>query len=527
MSVHTLFDTYIMVDWSAKDEPGPRDSKPDSQKKDNIWIGEAKRLGDGLSFSQTYCRTRARAYHHLEMRLQDLHREKSRVLVGFDFAFGYPAGFAELLTGKASWKAVWEYLAEHLLDDELNENNRFHVAGKVNQVLPNNGPFWGKPQNTTFDHLTGTSPWKGVNELPFGDTNLQRLRYTDQNTKGTQSVWKLYGAGSVGSQTLTGIPVVWQLNQHKALAKDSYVWPFENNFLRDNSRKKGRIVYAEIFPTLAQEKVNALMADTEAHGGKPKDQLQVWAMTEMLAETDESGELSHWLEAAQHFPAVVCTEEAAILQRVEVADLPKVETPPIDTATEEEEAPVIGAKEEPSITEEEEVSEKEAEKAAAKAKKEAERAARKAEKKAEKEAAKAEKEVERAARKAERETEKAARKAEQEKEKEARKAEREAEKAKRKAEKEKRRKEKEKKISKENKKRNASKEADKEKLKAKRAKEQAEKDKAKAAKQAERVKARAEREAARAAKRAAKASKEEVTPPEPPQPEAETSDAEE
>lgn len=324
MSTNTLFDTYIMVDWSAKDEPGPQDRKEGKLKKDNIWIGEAKRLGNELSFSQTYCRTRARAYSHLETCLKDHLQAGKRVLVGFDFAFGYPAGFAELLTGKSEWKGVWEYLAENLEDDELNENNRFELAAKVNEKFKSEGPFWGLAKGYDLENLGTKSPWKGVEELSFNEKTIQRLRHTDKATPGTQEVWKLYGAGSVGSQSLTGIPVVWKLRCSKSLEKDSYIWPFETMMLeKEVLEKSAKVVFAEIFPSNANDRAKELGKDRENNRDKPKDQLQVWAMTELLGQADESGELMNWFVEAAALPKVIRSEEAAILQAPAPLEEPK------------------------------------------------------------------------------------------------------------------------------------------------------------------------------------------------------------
>lgn len=326
MSNNTLFDVYIVVDWSAKDDPGPQSHKDDKLKKDNIWIGEAKRTGEVLTFSQSYFRTRARAYQHLEATLKDQLREGKRSLVGFDFAFGYPAGFAELLTGKADWKGVWQYLSEHLEDDELNENNRFKLADRINAKFSGEGPFWGVGRGVELKHIEAKSPWKGVDELMINGKAIQRLRHTDRSTKGTQEVWKLYGAGSVGSQSLTGIPVVWRLRCHETLEKESYIWPFETTMLeKEVLEKKAKVVFAEIFPGQAEERVKKLIKDRESNGEKPKDQLQVWAMTEKLGQADESGELMNWFAEVAALPKVVRSEEAAILK----APAPLEQTPAV------------------------------------------------------------------------------------------------------------------------------------------------------------------------------------------------------
>ena len=49
-----------------------------------------------------------------------------RVLLGFDFPYGYPAGFARALD-VTGWSGVWEYLDQQIHDDAKNRNNRFDV----------------------------------------------------------------------------------------------------------------------------------------------------------------------------------------------------------------------------------------------------------------------------------------------------------------------------------------------------------------------------------------------------------------
>src|SRR5438094_513858 len=69
-----------------------------------------------------------------------------RVLIGFDFPYGYPQGFAAAmgLEGPA-WSAIWRYLASHVNDaPQTNENNRFEVASEINARLVHHA-FWGRP----------------------------------------------------------------------------------------------------------------------------------------------------------------------------------------------------------------------------------------------------------------------------------------------------------------------------------------------------------------------------------------------
>jgi len=389
--MNQLFDAYIMVDWSGKDEPGPQHKKDDRQKKDNIWIGEGSQRDGQWTVTETYCRTRQRARQHLETRLRDLTQAGLRTLVGFDFAFGYPQGFAQLLTGKPGWQGVWEYLAEHLQDDELNENNRFEMAAEMNAKFAEEGPFWGHARDVEWEGLTAKSPWKGVDELAFGEAKLQRLRHTDAETKGVQEVWKLYGAGSVGSQALTGIPVVHALRNHPDLQTNSRIWPFEISMTKkEDHALKPLVVLAEIFPGVVDKQVRG-MAKEEANDSAPKDQLQVRAIVQELHQTDQSGGLFHWFFGATSIPEAARMEEAAILRpHPELEGETKKEAPAKESARSGRES-------------------SKAEREAERERRKAERDQKKAEREAERERAKAEREAKRKERKANR-------KAEQEKE---------------------------------------------------------------------------------------------------------------
>jgi len=84
-----------------------------------------------------------------------------RVLIGFDFPYGYPSGFAAALGLKGSgppWRATWNELASLISDGDDSRNNRFKVASHLNlRCGPGPGPFWGAPPGSTTDHLTGVA----------------------------------------------------------------------------------------------------------------------------------------------------------------------------------------------------------------------------------------------------------------------------------------------------------------------------------------------------------------------------------
>jgi hypothetical protein len=86
-----------------------------------------------------------------------------KVLVGFDFPYGYPAGFCHALSlpsGPHEWLQIWNELANKVVDRPDNTNNRFAVASALNAIAGNSrsGPFWGCPVKTTFSSLQSCSP---------------------------------------------------------------------------------------------------------------------------------------------------------------------------------------------------------------------------------------------------------------------------------------------------------------------------------------------------------------------------------
>jgi len=222
-------------------------------------------------------------------------KEKRRVIVGFDFPYGYPAGFSSALglpSGPRSWLAVWTHLAEKVQDAANNKNNRFTAAGELNTIAGNDnmGPFWGCPVGTKITNLRGRSP-----AFPFntkGGVLLQRLRIVETLLPGTQEAWKLFGAGSVGSQALVGIPYVYKLRRHMELVQLSQVWPFETRFTpAPTLGQRPFVLHAEIWPGVVRQMAQGLV---NANPALIRDQAQVRAMCEWTAECDEQGMLGRF-----------------------------------------------------------------------------------------------------------------------------------------------------------------------------------------------------------------------------------------
>ena len=96
-----MFDAHVMVDWSASSSP--------KTGVDSIWIA-------GLHPQPVNPATRQEALDLLADRLSDLVAQGKTVLLGVDFALGYPQGFAARLdTKRPDWQAVWRRLGAWLL----------------------------------------------------------------------------------------------------------------------------------------------------------------------------------------------------------------------------------------------------------------------------------------------------------------------------------------------------------------------------------------------------------------------------
>ena len=230
-----LFDRVIAVDWSARSVPSS--CKP---VKDAIYICNCGRnIGrqDEVAGHPTYHQTRAAAITAVQAALDAALVTGERVFLGFDFGFGYPAGFAERLTGQAEALAVWDWLDRQIVDGPDNANNRFAVAAGINAQFDGIGPFWGCPAGLDIPGL----PAKGSVRQGHG---LPDRRAVEQVVKTAQSGFKLFTTGSVGSQSLLGLPYLARLRQRYGAAMT--VWPQQSGW----GMPKAQIVLTEIYPSL-------------------------------------------------------------------------------------------------------------------------------------------------------------------------------------------------------------------------------------------------------------------------------------
>lgn len=284
-----IFDAYLMVDWSANSKP--------KTKKDSIWAAWLRR-GNQLEVQNLSTREEARKFA-IE-RLNSSVRDGLRTLVGFDFAYSYPEGLAAALgwtpkSEQAPWRYVWDRIAEAVGDAAQpgNVNDRFRAAADLNRKIGDPsapGPFWARPAGKT--ELPGLLPTRSTFPYPLtGGDHLKSRRLTD--IPGAQEVWKLFTAGSVGSQSLLGIPVVRGLRDDENLRSRSRVWPFETGFsLNPTEDSNALVIHAEVWPGILDKQL--LENHLKEHPRSYRDEAQVTLLADLLAHLDDEGSLGAW-----------------------------------------------------------------------------------------------------------------------------------------------------------------------------------------------------------------------------------------
>ena len=189
------YSRVAILDWSAAGKP--------ARGKDSIWLALDGAAPENLP-------TRAQAEARLIALIEEALTAGERLLLGADFAFGYPHGFAATVAGGPL--DLWDWLADHHADTDRNESNYREVAARLNALFPGDGPFWGNGRKMQIDGLPRLKP-----DLP---ANLQPSRTTETAATSPgaapKSVWQLAGAGAVGAQTLTGLPMLARLRRRFA-----------------------------------------------------------------------------------------------------------------------------------------------------------------------------------------------------------------------------------------------------------------------------------------------------------------------
>lgn len=165
-----LFDAYLMMDWSARNKP--------KRGEDSIWYCLVTCRGGRPAVAELINpSTRFSAAQKIGNCLVELTSEGFATLVGFDFPYGYPSGFAAALglRGEPPWRMIWEYLTSHVQDEPDNKSNRFDVAAKINRRISGiASPFWGCPQGRKQKYLKSKKP-KKPSGISLADSRLTDL----------------------------------------------------------------------------------------------------------------------------------------------------------------------------------------------------------------------------------------------------------------------------------------------------------------------------------------------------------------
>lgn len=272
-----LFDAYVIADWTA--------AEGKKLGEGSLWIGVAKRDVRFRLYTETHnVATRAEGEALLTSLLAEHRKRGDRVLLGFDFAFGYPAGTAAKLElkGEPAWTSMWKFIDDNLKDKADNTNNRYQVAAKMNRLMTDQAwPFWGAPASQAQRWLTTTKPPADA------DAGVPELRVTDTRAAvgklAPKTLWQMHGAGAMGGQTLVGVPVVRRLME--GLGPSAALWPFGTGWraLDAADLEPLSVLVAEVWPALYAAKPQT---------GEFKDQAKVRLTAEHFAELDERGELA-------------------------------------------------------------------------------------------------------------------------------------------------------------------------------------------------------------------------------------------
>ena len=290
-----IFDTHIIVDWSARSKPSP--ARP---TRDSIWWCAA---ADGVAGNPKYARTRHEAIDRLAAFLAAELDANRRTLVGFDFPFGYPAGVARDLTGRASAFALWDWLDDRVEDARDNGNNRYEVAQTINRIYPGVGPCWGRPASWPYPDVPTRKSARTRQ-----DAHPPERRIADHYAKGAKTVWQLAYAGSVGSQVLLGLPALKRLVGDPRIKGQAVIWPLETRLSAPNAP----VVIAEIYPSLLKPEIRQRRKQ-----GEILDAAQVRVNADVFARLDKRCRLAPLFGGDMKLPEkkrrIVETEEAWIL----------------------------------------------------------------------------------------------------------------------------------------------------------------------------------------------------------------------
>ncbi|WP_226782007.1 molybdopterin-binding protein [Oceaniglobus trochenteri] len=258
----TGYDTIAIVDWSAGNDTGA------TPRKDAIWAGVVR---GGIAAPPVYLRNRDLAHSWLTALAQGEIAAGRRLLLGFDFPFGYPDGFGHRLCGTDDPLALWDWFAE-ALHDRPQGNDRFALAGRINAMFSGTGPFWFNGTKTDIPGLPRKDSREGH--------GMTERRAADSAATGAFTCWQMGGAGAVGGQAMTGMAALSRLRA--TLGDRVAVWPFQP--------LTAPVALVEVWPSLI-----ARVVRDRQHSDEIRDAAQVRVLAESLWQAQQDGTLEPML----------------------------------------------------------------------------------------------------------------------------------------------------------------------------------------------------------------------------------------
>ena len=107
-------------------------------------------------------------------------------------------------------------------------------------------PFWGSPPKDVQRWLSSTKP------AAHGDDVPPLLRHAEVAARGAKPIWQIFGNGTVGSQSIVGIPALGRLKAARGEA--IRIWPFETGWkaLSEADLDGVEVLAAEVYPALVK-----------------------------------------------------------------------------------------------------------------------------------------------------------------------------------------------------------------------------------------------------------------------------------
>ncbi len=245
----SLFDVYIGIDFSG--------SKDVSRQKSSIAVAEC--VAGSKSETITNQFTRFEVVWHVLQRILHHNSKGRRVMCGFDFCYAFPSGLWSALTGAGeSWTDMIRGLADGAGNlpaiSEKPESNARRWAELANRAIAgrvevSTGPFWGPGFAQSKDP-----------SFPFSRSPFGQFRIVEKKKPSFKPIFKIGGQGSVGLQSLCGIPYLHHIRTTCSQQKVPLLcWPFDGW-----DPKGSNHIIAEMYPALYNQGPKSHESDASA-----------------------------------------------------------------------------------------------------------------------------------------------------------------------------------------------------------------------------------------------------------------------